>query len=749
MIEISKVNRMVIKIYPFKKMLAIYSLFFFLIQDIQSQSKQLILTNDSMEMYYLEPIMIKATHPNIDLERLDPVKGTYLFAGKKNEVILLSQKQFAHSEKYARQIFSKVPGVFVYDMDGTGNQMNISTRGLDPHRSWEFNIRKDGILTNSDMYGYPASHYNIPMEAVERIELVRGAASLQYGAQFGGLLNYVSKKPDTSKILAYDGTQSAGTFGMFSTFNRLSGKSGKISYSAWMNRKTNEGYRKNGDSKFSAEGISLFFDWSKHIQFNLEWTHSDYTTHLAGPLTDSMFYENPRQSTRSRNYYNPDIHIPSFKMNWNLSENTKLYFTSSAVLGYRNSAMFDKPTSVPDTLNLQTLLFNNRQVDIDAFNSYTSELRLLHAYPIFHNQSQFSAGIQVMKNKLHRQQLGKGTTGNDFDLTLVEPGFGRDLFLKTENFAAFFENQWRVTHNFFINLSFRLELGKTNMDGKIIYYQDSLLPNKIQRKFPLFGMNFQYDLTNRVQIYGGWAQSYRPVIFKDIIPASLYETVDRDLEDAKGDQLDLGFRGSYHSLKWDFSAFRLNYRNRMGIIVESDPQTNFNIFRTNIGNSISQGIELFLQWEPKITDRINVYIYNSSSFIDATYHNAFIRSGNENISIDGNKVESVPEWIIRNGIQLKYKKFGFSALHSYTSESFADPANTVLPDKNGAVGIVPAYHLFDLNFDFRYSKALKFLLNINNLLDKQHFTKRPQFYPGPGIWPSDGRTISGSIVIHI
>ena len=38
----------------------------------------------------------------------------------------------------------------------------------------EFNIRMDGFITNSDMYGYPASHFSLPMEAVERIELVRG-----------------------------------------------------------------------------------------------------------------------------------------------------------------------------------------------------------------------------------------------------------------------------------------------------------------------------------------------------------------------------------------------------------------------------------------------------------------------------------------------------------------------------------------------------------------------------------------------
>jgi outer membrane receptor protein involved in Fe transport len=54
------------------------------------------------------------------------------------------------------------------------------------------------------MYGYPASHYNIPMEAVERIELVRGTGSLQYGAQFGGMLNYISKQPETTKTLTFE-----------------------------------------------------------------------------------------------------------------------------------------------------------------------------------------------------------------------------------------------------------------------------------------------------------------------------------------------------------------------------------------------------------------------------------------------------------------------------------------------------------------------------------------------------------------
>ncbi|MBK9723152.1 MAG: TonB-dependent receptor plug domain-containing protein [Saprospiraceae bacterium] len=188
---------------------------------------------------------------------MDAIQNNFIYSGKKNEIIELTNKDVALSEKYGRQIFSKVPGVFVYDMDGTGNQMNISTRGLDPHRGWEFNIRKDGVITNSDMYGYPASHYNIPMEAVERIELVRGTGSLQYGAQFGGLINYVDKKP-TDKKLGFETINTIGSYGLLSTYNALSGTLGKfLRYNAWLAKKNrNTGYRHFGDSKYNAENIS-------------------------------------------------------------------------------------------------------------------------------------------------------------------------------------------------------------------------------------------------------------------------------------------------------------------------------------------------------------------------------------------------------------------------------------------------------------------------------------------------------------
>ncbi|MCL9806222.1 TonB-dependent receptor [Flavobacterium amniphilum] len=705
--------------------------------------------SDSTKTKHLNSVAIKGGYAVQDIRRLDSIAGTFIYSGKKNEVIEMANKNVSLTEKQGRQIFAKVPGVFVYDMDGTGNQVNISTRGLDAHRSWEMNIRKDGIITNSDMYGYPASHYNIPMEAVECIEMVRGTGALQYGAQFGGMLNYVAKKPDTLGVFSFESINTGGSNGLVSAFNSVSGRKGNFRYMVWANKKQISGYRDNGDSKYDSEAVSLFYDFSKNINVKLEWTHSMYRAHLPGPLTDAMFHSNPRKATRSRNYYSPDIHIPSLTANWEISKDTRLQFTSSAVLGTRSSVMFDKPATVEDAIDPVTLQYANRQVDIDRFNSYTNELRLLHSYVSGKRRNAFSAGVQYMNNDLHRRQLGKGTTGTGYDLTLVTPGWGRNLHFKTQNVALFAEHQWNVSRKLSFNTGARMEIGKTKMTGEIVYYPDENLPNTIKHNFPLFGLNAQYTVNKNANLYTGCSTSYRPVIFKDIIPASTYEVADKELKDAKGYTAEIGYRGKKNFLRWDVSLFHLRYNNRMGTLAQTDSNGNLIIYRTNIGDSRTNGVELFLQKDFLTGRRTMVSLFTSTSFMDAQYRNATVRSGNNNVSIDGNEVESVPSCITRNGLTFKYSMVSFSVLHSFTSKNYADPLNTTTPSATGAVGIVPSYHLTDLGLTLVLKDWIKVQLNASNIFDRQYFTKRPQFYPGPGIWPSDGRTFSGTVTLKI
>ena len=691
----------------------------------------------------------------IHTERLPDVHNTYITAGKKSEVIQIDGVNGNIAEKTGRQIFAKIPGVFVYDMDGSGNQINISTRGLDPHRSWEYNIRQNGIITNSDMYGYPASHYSPAMESIQRVELVRGTSSLQYGAQFGGMINYVTRTPDTTKAFTFETVNSAGSFGLFSSYNAIGGKVGKLTYSAYYQKRHSNGYRKNAKSDAQSQYVSLMYEFSKSFRVRAELGRSEYVYQIPGPLTDAMFKEDPRQSTRSRNYFNPDIYVPSIVLDWKINPNTQLKLTTSGVYGARNSVMFDAFANVPDTISRVTNAYRARQVDIDNFKSFTSELRLAHQHDFLGFRNVVSGGVQYMHNKLRRRQLGKGTTGSDFDLTVTDPQFGRDMYLTTDNIALFVENLIFITPRLSVSPGIRVEKGSTDMTGKITYYDPKTLPNTIKHSFPLFGISSQYRIGENSRVYAGFSQAYRPVVFKDIIPGSVLERVDKNLKDATGYNHESGISGNIRDvLKYDIGLFQVMINHRMGTISMKDENGTAYLFRTTTGDSKTRGVEAYLEYtafkqynggEPQT----ELSFFTSTSYFDAKYVRGTAVLNGENKSVTGNRVEGVPAWISRNGIQFQYKKLSVTAQYSYVSSNYANPLNTEEPSANGTIGKVPGYGLLDVNATLYLGQHYKLRFGMNNITDKQYFAKRPTMYPGAGVWSSDGRSIGISFGIRI
>ena len=137
--------------------------------------------NDSI--IRLKPVVVTAKEQSP--ERMPQIKDNILFSGKKNEVLKLENINGNLVTNNAREIFSRVPGVTVWENEGSGIQMNVGVRGLSPNRNWELNTRQNGYDISSDVFGYPEAYYNPPLEAVETIQLIRGGASLQFGPQFG------------------------------------------------------------------------------------------------------------------------------------------------------------------------------------------------------------------------------------------------------------------------------------------------------------------------------------------------------------------------------------------------------------------------------------------------------------------------------------------------------------------------------------------------------------------------------------
>lgn len=167
----------------------------------------------------LNQIEVKAEKGN-DFGRnaLKGVQDFGIYEGKKTEVIELARITANLATNNARQVFAKIPGLNIWESDGAGLQLGIGARGLNPNRTANFNTRQNGYDIAADALGYPESYYTPPIEALERIEIVRGAASLQYGTQFGGMLNFIFKQPDTSKIFSFHTRQTAGSFRLFWVF---------------------------------------------------------------------------------------------------------------------------------------------------------------------------------------------------------------------------------------------------------------------------------------------------------------------------------------------------------------------------------------------------------------------------------------------------------------------------------------------------------------------------------------------------
>ncbi|MDZ7807837.1 MAG: hypothetical protein U5K71_12080 [Gracilimonas sp.] len=118
--------------------------------------------------------------------------------------------------------------------------------------------------------------------------MIRGAASLQYGTQFGGLVNFKMKKPVSDKNIELITRQSVGSNALFTSFNSLSGTTGDIGYYGYFNHKNGDGFRPN--SNFDSQNIYLYTDYElgDNTTLSTDFTYLYYLAQQPGGLHDSI-----------------------------------------------------------------------------------------------------------------------------------------------------------------------------------------------------------------------------------------------------------------------------------------------------------------------------------------------------------------------------------------------------------------------------------------------------------------------------
>lgn len=683
-------------------------------------------------------------------ERMPDMKNNVIYAGKKNEILKLNSINANLTTNNAREVFARVPGVTVWEYDGSGIQVNVSTRGLSPNRSWEFNTRQNGYDISSDVFGYPEAYYNPSFQAIDKIEIVRGGAALQYGPQFGGLLNYIIKR-EKNKSFSYETINTIGSYNFVSTYNAIGGNLGKFSYYIYNDTKKGDGWRANAN--FDARNTYAYFGYllKPNTQLSFEYTNSNYKAKQAGGILDKDLENNAQVSYRNRNWFGVPWNIANLMLDTKISNNLSLNVKVFGLHGERNSVGYIGTINSVDPIT-------NRDVSRDFYKNIGLETRSIFTYNLLKKEQELAFGFRIYQARTIRKQNGKGSSGYDFDLTVENNKFNRDLNFSTSNYAFFAENNLKLTEALKITTGIRIESIRNTMEGRynIIAGNDVFVnPTTNERTIILGGVGLQYNFS-KTNLYTNLTQAYRPVLFGDLTPPTTTDVVDDNLKDNSGFNFDFGYRGDlYNFLTFDFSVFYLQYNNRIGTIrkfINDDPTQGTYQYRTNIGESINKGFEGYLAIDLfkaiKARKVGSLEFFGTLSFIHATYTNAkvYTSSGtapNTTITVSdysGNRVEYAPKYIHQFGLTYEYKTFSTTLQNKIMSAVFTNAKNDLEASSNANDGLINKYTVYDFSLKYDFFKNYTLKGGINNLFNTTYATRRSGGYPGPGLLPNEART---------
>ncbi len=129
----------------------------------------------------------------------------------------------------------------------------------------------DGVRTNDIAGGVPDPSL-IPVQMIERVEVIKGPASSVWGSSLGGIVNVITKAGEgrMSGMLSGDyGERNTGDYRL-----ELNGKTGSLGYYLFAGRLQSDGLRPHDDNSRNSLYTKLSYDFSKDTvaQFTLLYT---------------------------------------------------------------------------------------------------------------------------------------------------------------------------------------------------------------------------------------------------------------------------------------------------------------------------------------------------------------------------------------------------------------------------------------------------------------------------------------------
>src|SRR6266542_5143816 len=533
----------------------------------------------------------------VEYPALPPVEGTRINSGKKTSFVKPEEFPVFSNNDY-REVTATTPGIIVSE-EPNSPIINFGYRGLDSQRSEFMQVLKDGVSIKNEQFGFPETHYTPILDAVERIELIRAGAALQFGPQPGGAINFVMKMPRQDRPFHFTTKNVFGSYDYYRNYTEADGTVGPLGYYLYYDHRQQEGFREaNSDYDLNGGSARLVWNVTNDSRFVLTLDAYDEEHGEPGGLRrredvnppDSVFVEDDRTATtRFFDRFRLERYYATLEYQKFFSVRTELDI--KAFGGYltrwskrQRGGEFGTLPSGPDANTNSIQLRSDYTEGVDA--------RIRHDYDLFGDVSTIAGGVYFY----HALQDRRDERGSTPD---AETGMLRNLNTgETWDGATFAENRFHFGRLSIVP-GMRLEFLQQSVDEEVNVSN----PLHSQSDFsfvPLFGLGLDYVLIEgqqivpapavageqgaetknppapivtaggppRVELYGTVSQAYRPRTYGELVPTGASSVVNGDLKEGDSLQFEYGVRGKpFPYLNFDVSGFYFTFDDQVGDIL--------------------------------------------------------------------------------------------------------------------------------------------------------------------------------------
>jgi iron complex outermembrane receptor protein len=594
-------------------------------------------------------------------------------------------------------------GIVVRDILGNGKAAIVDLRGFGESAPSNTLVLVDGRRVNEiDLSGVDWTQ--IPIDQVERIEIIRGTGTVLYGDNaVGGVINIITKTP-SEKLKASAG----GSLGSYNYKNALfsaNGGYGRVTASLYGDSQGTDGYRENNEFQAKNLGGKIIFDPSDRLSFNLSGSYHSDDSGLPGPLTADQFSANPRATNFPFDEGKTSDNYLKLGSNLDCGE----YGNLVVDLAYRNRDIKSQFVSLSGTFLSDS--------DIQTW-SFTPRYVLNH--DIFGRQNNLIGGFDF---------YGSDQSANSSFGTPPEPSGLAGV--REDTYSLYVNDEIALLQNLFLTLGARYEnvqydLSNTPLTGFPVP-PTPLTATVGQSEYAyVAGLNYVYSGKSYVFIRAN--RSFRFPNTDELIEFDQFTgqpKVNSGLQPQTGLHFDLGIRHFFTpAIQANLTFYRAEINNEIYYNPTPAPFIGTN---ANYPETLHQGIEMGVTAD---------LLKKLTLFGNYTFEDAVFQAG----PFDGNEIPGVPRNKLNLGLRIHDVVPGliFSADYNYVGASYlvSDQANT-FPKLDD-------YYTIDV----RVSYTLRWLtafVGVNNVTGQKYSQyglvgqypsgtpEQPLYYPSPDI----------------